>query len=221
MWYFKVTGLLDEAIQFHPFAHRYRTQVFYDSPKYVDWMRSSDWKTFTWYQFCRDPVKRAVSSYRHAISLGYADERISQALGMQMSHRRGYSLEQFLQYLETQDLAGKCDPHVRLQWHPVSDVIQPKIINIDETDMFAQMNAIERNHGLPITDFASSEVFQKDDRRRAHFAGGKHYSSTDVLRRKEAKGAWPVHASVLEPSTVERIKRIYARDIRFIYGEQR
>ena len=217
LWYFKLIGLLDAAMFFHPFAHKYRINVLYSSRQYLEWMRTSDWRRFSWYQFCRDPVSRALSSYRHNLAYGYADKTISRLLGKEVSALQGYSLVEFLHYVEKLNL-DKCDHHLRLQRNQISDFVDVKIINIDESDMFEQMNVIERQIGLPVTDFASHEAFRKDDLRRAKIAIKRNYSASDVLSKADAKGMWPVDSSVLDSGTLEWIKRLYARDMQFIYG---
>jgi hypothetical protein len=219
LWYFNHIGLLDAAIFYHPFPHKYRTEVFYQSRGYMAWLTHSDWKNFTWYQFCRDPVKRALSSYRHNVGLGYADERISKALGRTVSNLEGYSLNDFLNYLETLDLATRgTDPHVRLQKNRIAKVVDITTVNIDEVDMLEAMNVIESQHGMPMTDFAALNVFANDDRRRAHFDLTQQYSPSQLLTHSDAKGKWPVEVSMLSALTVERIKRLYNEDMQFIYG---
>jgi hypothetical protein len=219
LWYFQLIGLLDAALFYNHWPHRYRIDVLYNSQRYRKWQETSNWQQFTWYQFCRDPVKRLLSSYRHNLGHGYADDRISQALGRRVSYVDGYSLDEFLRYLEAQDMAS-AEVHVRLQYNPVSERTAVKVINIDEADMLREMNAIEREHGLPLTDFASLGAFAKDDRRNAKISVRQRYSPDDVLTRSDAKGAWPVEASILDAVTVERIKRLYARDVAFIYGNR-
>jgi hypothetical protein len=218
LWYFKMTGLLDAALFYHPWPHNYRMNVLYASDQYTRWVKTADWKNFTWYQFCRDPVKRALSSYRHSLGQGHADERISRALQRPASNVQGYSLEEFLRYLEIERLAGPCDPHVKFQTQELSKSVPVKIINIDEVDMLEQMNVIERQHGLPITNFSSIKAFESDEKRRAKIGTQGAFSLSRMLTREDARGTWPLEASMLDAATIERIKRIYARDMKFIYG---
>lgn len=217
LWYFKLIGLLNAAMFFDGFAHNYRNKVLYSSHQYLNWMLASDWRGLNWYQFCRDPVKRALSSYRHNLNFGYADHTISRTLGKEVSHLRGYSLVEFLHYLEKVDLT-KCDIHVKLQRHQISEHVHVTVINIDEVDMLEAMNAIERQHGLPVMDLATDGRFRMDDHRRANIALTQEYSPTDVLSKTDAGGVWPVDSSILDSKTVEWIQRIYARDMEFIYG---
>lgn len=219
LWYFKLTGLLHAAMFYHPWPHVYRMQVFYHSREYGNWVRTADWKNFSWYQFCRDPVKRLLSSYRHNLGHGHADERISRALGRTVSCQQGYSLNDFLTYLDRQDLAGRCDPHVRLQVQEISDSVPVKVINIDDVDMLVEMNAIERAHGLPVTDFSEIAAFARDERRRAKVAAHEQFSPDRILSKADARGNWPLEAATLDADTTERIKRLYARDMAFIYGQ--
>lgn len=217
LWYFKLTGLLDAALYYHSWPHYYRMHVLYSSQRYGQWARNSDWENFTWYQFCRDPVSRLLSSYRHNLGFGYADDRISRALRRRVSYLEGYSLDDFLKYLETQDLGGAADPHVKQQWHRISKKVHINTINIDETDMFRQMNAIELKHNLPATDFPALEAFKADDRRRAKLGTQQRFSSSQILTHKDALGQWPLQAALLDPTTTDRIKRLYAADMKLIY----
>jgi hypothetical protein len=217
LWYFKQLDLLPAVLFYHPGPHRYRINVLYNSREYRKWLEKSPWREFSWYQFCRDPVKRALSSYRHNLVMGNADHAISRALGRKVSSLEGYSLNEFIQYLATLDLLGKVDPHVRLQKNSIADVVRVNRINIDQVDMLLAMNTIERNHGLPVTDFAEFSAFGKDDLRRARIELAGSYSPTMVLSRKEANGKWPVHSAMLDAATIERIKQIYKDDMEFIY----
>jgi hypothetical protein len=216
LWYFKMLGLLDEAMAYDAWPHRYRIKVFYRSQQYQRWLGRPDWRHFTWYQFARDPVKRLLSSLRHNLGYGHADDRISAALGREISCAEGYSLNDFLDYLETQNLSGKADPHVKLQRKRLSNVVDTHIVNIDELNMLDQMNAIERKHGLPLTDFGELSAFAADDRRRVNLNMPVEFSPDRVLTQNDAKGLWPVDASLLDATTIARIKRLYAPDVRFI-----
>jgi len=217
LWYFKLTGLLDAALFYHSWPHYYRMHVLYASQRYGQWARNSDWQNFTWYQFCRDPVNRLLSSYRHNLVFGYADDRVSRALRRRVSHGEGYSLDDFLKYLETQDLGGAADPHVKQQWHRISKKVHVNAINVDELDMFQQMNAIELKHNLPVTDFSALDAFKADDRRRVKLGAQQGFSTSRILTQKDASGRWPLQASVLDPATTDRIKRLYAVDMKLIY----
>jgi hypothetical protein len=219
LWYFKLTGLLDAAMFYHPWPHNYRMNVLYSSREYIKWMRNSDWKSFTWYQFSRDPVKRLLSSYRHNLGHGYADERISKAISRTVTAAEGYSLDDFLNYLDTQDLGGVCDPHVKMQWNRIADFVPINTINIDEVDMLEHISAIERKHGLSVTDFNAFSMFQRDERRRAKIGVQGTFSTSQILNHKDAKGIWPLEASVLDAATTQRIKQLYARDMKFLYNE--
>lgn len=215
LWYFKMLGLLDEALAYDEWPHRYRIKVFYPSQQYKRWARRPDWRHFTWYQFARDPVKRLLSSFRHNLGYGHADDRISAALGRTVSCAEGYSLNDFLDYLESQNLAGKADPHVKLQRKRLSNIVDTQIINIDEMDMLEQMNAIERRHGLPLTDFGALGAFAADDRRRVNVAPAA-FSPERVLTQSDARGLWPADTSLLDATTIARIERLYAPDVSFI-----
>jgi hypothetical protein len=176
----------------------------------------SRWADFNWYQFCRDPVKRALSSYRHNLSHGHADDAISRALGRKVSCLEGYSLDDFLGYLGGLDLRGKVDPHVALQKHPIAKLVHVRTINIDEVDMLIAMNTIEREHRMPVTDFGRFDAFTKDDRRRARIEPDGSFSPGLTLSRKEARGKWPIHSAMLDAATLDRIKEIYKDDMEFI-----
>jgi hypothetical protein len=218
-WYFDLVGLLDEAIAYHPFPHRYRTEVLYKSETYMDWLNAPDWKEYTWYQFCRDPVKRLLSSYRHNLGHGYADDKISASLGKEVSLTAGYSLDDFLTYVESLSLDGRCDVHVKMQRNPVSDFVSPVIVNIDATDMVERMLKIGEELGHPASGQLNN-LFRKDDRRKANITRATTFSSADILNRSDARGDWPLDVSVLDSATVARIKRLYARDMEHIYPPQ-
>ncbi|NQV07283.1 sulfotransferase family 2 domain-containing protein [bacterium] len=117
-------GLLEEAVEYHPWIHRYRRDVFYGNhpttpADVLD--RSNDL-----FKVVRDPYTRVVSSFRYAsranlqrgrrLADGTSDNtkktRVIEALGLddvsQLSFRR------FLDYLESIDLS-RGDSHLMRQ----------------------------------------------------------------------------------------------------------
>lgn len=217
LWHFKICGLLGAAQFYDPWPHKFREEVLYNARVYQNWLKETARKELTWYQFFRDPVRRALSSYRHNVLYRYADENISRHIGQKVDGESGLSLNEFLTYLEQIDVTGPCDIHVKSQVHPLSD--RAALFNIDEIDMYEAMNAIEEKHGLARTDFAAIPVFRRIDAQ--HNAKPDEGIGFDPDRRfvaEEASGAWPVTVQNLDAITVRRIAKIYEKDIAVLVG---
>lgn len=219
MWYLHLAGLLDAALFYSQWPHQFRQHVLYESATFKRWLAECDPTRVRTIQFVRDPVKRCVSSYRQYLRYGMWDKTVSSALGREVSCRTGYSFNAFLDYLERINVARAKDPHVGLQRHPVTRHVAPEIIRLDEQDMFAEMNRVERELGRPPTDFDALAAFARV--RASHHARhdrAKRASEDDQLDMSHAREFWPLHAEDLRPETLARVKRIYQADMAYIYG---
>jgi hypothetical protein len=211
-WYFKLNNLLHAANFYDDWPHKYREEVLYRSDVYRRWLAAAGLEGIRWVQFGRDPVKRALSSYRHNLRYGYADPLIGGAIGRRIERDTGYSLNEFLSYLEQQDLFGKCDIHVKSQVHLLTQYAE--VINIDRVDMHTFMNKIESELGFPITDFGHHPKFRSiDDSHNARTSSFRQIDPDRRLTRIEAGGLWPLTVDTVPKETLSRIKTIYSKDI--------
>jgi hypothetical protein len=102
----------------------------------------------------RDPYSRAVSIFRHALTTGFADDALAR---VGVDFRQGVSFRQFLDFAAAQNMRS-VNLHLRPQVHSYERSCKPDtVINISNTDLFEQLNALEQRMGWPATDFKSIE----------------------------------------------------------------
>ena len=172
IWFFQQIGLLETALAHNAFPHRYRNEVLQRSPGYRarcgDLARSRG-KGFTLLRVVRDPDKRLVSSFRHAVNFPLLDALAQEKLGVDL-RKAGLSLRQLSRILADEDLGGqgRIDIHFRPQRHPVWAIGFDRVItlNMDRTPLLAGLNAVEAGLDLPVTDFARLDGALSLDTRR-------------------------------------------------------
>ena len=221
IWYLLRLGLLDEARNYHPWVHRYRSEVLYRSEVYrsaLEQLSREGLSQWNYLKVVRDPVKRCVSSYRHALKHGYEDEKMSRVLGRQIDHKCGYSYETFLDYLAQIDLHD-CDIHHRYQKHSLDTVEFGRtwLINVDEHDLDAALAKIDRIQGCPPLDDheGGSQAIASAARRHADQEGEDLPREAEQWRMPLGAGdvqQWPKRALVSALPAVEVVHRIYRCD---------
>lgn len=214
-WYLKLTGLLHAAEFYHTWPHRFREDVLYNSAIYQRWVTLlPDPSTYDWYQFHRDPVKRALSAYRHNVLHPYAHHHLSREIGREVTTQSGFSLNEFLKYLTSMNVYGNTDIHIKSQVHPFSQF--GTMINLDKVDMFEAMHAIEKKHDLQPTEFDRYPVFSRiDSIHNATSAEAPEFDPDRAYNAMDASGAWPVNDKVIDEETRAKIVEIYQKDVDF------
>lgn len=221
IWYLNRLGLLDQALRHHAWVHRYREEVLYRSEMYRDardQLQREGASKWTYLKVVRDPVKRCVSSYRHALKHGYEDEKMSQALGCEIDHKIGYSYESFLEYLGQTDL-NQCNFHHRVQEHSLDTIPFGRtwLIHVDEQDLAGTLAQIDRIQGCaPLAEHGDSAAAIASAAHR-HAGDGKDDSSDTLDQwRKPLSVAnvqqWPKHALLSASPATELARRIYRAD---------
>ncbi|KAB0583245.1 sulfotransferase family protein [Ideonella dechloratans] len=213
IWFFHVLGLYDEARSYDEWPHQYRLRRFYQREDYLAARATVGPAQVQVLKVVRDPLRRAVSSFRHAVGLGYANEAIRRAIGVDVD-TQGLSFRQFIDFLETEDLAH-CDVHHREQWHPLEAVKAPDmVINIDRGDLFSGLNAFEARLGLPITDLRQLSWLHELQATRVPevMTGDLDTLYQRPLTVSQARhGPWPAH--LLSADARQRLQRLYGRDV--------
>lgn len=213
LWYLWHRDLLQAARAYDIWPHRFRNEVLYSDEIYRGWADQADGDGWTWLRVIRDPYKRAVSSYRHALRHGYEDGNMSRRL--QQPRDAGYSFDSFLDHLLTIDVAT-CNLHHRQQLHPAERLIAPsRVVNADKVDLMQSLMEIGAALAPP-----------REPVEALHAAvagiGGWHNTrpspvdrdvSAVALTRSDAAGEWPDYACFLNNSTRAKIARIYALDL--------
>jgi hypothetical protein len=153
-WMFSHMGLLEEAAAYHPWIHKYRTEQLYYSRRHIaaveDFCNSPS--SYRFVRFVRQPFRRAVSSYIHALRCGYEDSKISAYLGVDVHKTSRFSFREFVRYLASIDLTS-CEVHHRLQTHPLERHLTPGssfLVNIGHS--MESLPKLEAFLGLPQTD---------------------------------------------------------------------
>jgi hypothetical protein len=213
IWFFNLIGHLKAARDYHEWPHQYRT-IHYQSALYNRALRGGI-DDYTVVRVVRDPYDRVTSSFRHAVSTGYADDELSAAIPEYDREDRRISFSRFLDFLQTEDLST-CNPHHGLQYHPIEDLLKPgHAINISRQDLFTRLNEVEVALGLPHTDFPSiawiHDLSQKRHVAKVAFEGDAVNSSLD--RERAAHGPWPAASALLTPDVRQRIAKLYGPDV--------
>jgi hypothetical protein len=148
VWFFHHLGHLQAARDYHPFPHRYRIAVYYQSRIYQDAF-DNDFTKYRVVRVIRDPFERAVSGYRHL--LAHPKGRLARRMRMTHIARKGLSFSDYIKFLDGLDVR-KCDDHFAIQRHPIEDVLQTsELINVSTEDLYARLNEVEDRFGLQRT----------------------------------------------------------------------
>lgn len=197
-------------MEFSAWPHEYRLSVLPTLPLYQEWIADCDPNSIRWIRVIRDPYKRAVSSYRHALSFGYENAGIEHALGLKVEER-GLSFDEFLDYLSLIDVSS-CDEHHRQQVNPLERWVRlDRVINADRGPLLEFLYGIAEPR-LEVRTRLSDEI--------AKVAGHHHSRRTDkyldfaevVLPPPSPQAEWPDYEAFLNAGTRRKIEQIYAKD---------
>lgn len=185
VWFFIKTGLLQKANAYHDWPHNYRIDIYQKSTKYVkhvEQLKESDGKGYTHIKITRDPTKRLVSIFRHVCRHAFMHREFSRKLKLN-AKRDGVSLLDLRSYLEGENLIkpSLINPHLCAQTHPVWDLSFDRTItlNLDQTELNAGINAIERDLGMGETPFADIPKFNTV--REIHYAKSSEYDGPEPI----------------------------------------
>lgn len=178
------------------------------------WRRGSG---LTLLRITRNPTNRLVSIFRHACRFPFLREPARQILGFDIN-RRGLSLEDFDKVLGGLRLVppSRANPHVLVQYTPLWDMAFDRVItlNLDEVSLDASLNAVERDLGLPVTDFASIAEFRR--LRDEHYAIPCRYFGPGPIElrrfRRHETQPFPKHALTASPLLESMAQRHHALD---------
>jgi hypothetical protein len=215
IWFLNQLGHAPAAADYNPWPHRYRNEVYYLSKLYRDAL-GMDLTGFSLVRIVRDPFERAASSFRHALMVGYADGEMARMLGCGKPAvtARGYSFSEFIGMLEQSDL-NTCNPHYRLQRHPIEDAIPVRhLINITTQDLYQRLNEVEADLGLPRTDFGKLDwLEQTSSAIKAQRSASENAYRERLTRQAARLGPWPTTRALLTPEARARLAKLYAVDI--------
>ena len=224
LWALLHEGFLQEAGGAKELPHRFRIQVYQKRPEVVARvrrLRRQGGAGQTLVRVTRDPRKRLVSIFRHACRFPFLAPVVRARLGFD-PEVEGLSLADLDAVLGHLDLRSTtaADPHVRGQWTPLWELDFDRVVslNMDELPLDPGLNAIERDLGLPVTDFAALPEFRK--LRDLHYARPRRFAQdgpieTYRFRREETK-RFPKRELLASPLLAEMARRHYRHDIPWI-----
>jgi len=216
LWYFGTVGLLDDVRASGLLPHAYRALRLPSTDVFKRGRMAKILDDYFVVHVVRDPSLRAVSSYRHTLATGYADKRFALLPGGRLDRQTGFCFSRYLDYLDTIDL-GRANVHHKLQRHRIEEVKKAdRVINVSRQDLFAELNRLERERGMAVTDFSSfGDLLVHQERRRARQTRFPEGDVADLpLDVAAARGLtpWPDYHQFLNASTTRRIERLYAPD---------
>lgn len=214
-WFFAQTGLLEEAIQYHKFVHYYRDDLYrYSSLNRIslgDFLKRPD--EYSVIKIVRHPLKRAVSSYIHAVKFKFAYQELSRLLGRPVDQDRGFSFREFVSYLEAIDIYT-CNIHFRTQSHILErsgKISINYLIDLDES--VERLGELEKILGLRQTDL--SQLSESKHHTTRTDVEGFYGDRIDYFGRKKRKGreiVTPPAKNFYDSELMERVGKIYADD---------
>lgn len=214
IWFWTVTGVRAEARAFSPDPHRYRQRVHYPSAAFGRAL-ADDLRSYTVVKVVRDPHRRAVSSYRHALRQGYYDATMARRLGRAVDEHAGYSFAEYLDLLA--DLKPRdVNPHDRLQRHPVERHLRPThLIRLGDDDLFDALAAVDASRGFGPIGLRDDEWVALVEGRRSpgSVAPGSGPDQRHGAAQARAGGEWPASEELLTPTMRSRVAELYRSDI--------
>jgi hypothetical protein len=215
LWFLNSLGRLDAFRASGKTPHRYRAEDYYPSETYRAG-RAKPLRDYWTLHVIRDPFLRAVSSYRQALGSGYADKRFAQSRLGSVDRQAGFSFSQFLDYLQTVDLA-QTNIHHKLQLHRIEARKWPdRIINISRQDLIAELDRVSLERNVP--RLQASDLAWLTEREHRRMARTERYPDTNVagirlgIDAALGRRSWPDYHQFLDGATRRRIETLYARD---------
>lgn len=153
-WFFFQIGLLQEALEYNPFIHIYRGQVYCSSINYKDEMKKailSSKKDII--KLVRNPYTRAVSSFLHVLKSGTPNDKDNSKFHQELekvferNNCRGMSFKQFLYSIEKvgSDLTS-IDRHIAQQYIDGEELWVKQYIYLEDFKKY--ISSIENKYNL-------------------------------------------------------------------------
>ena len=143
-WALANLGLMDAAQQYHPWVHRYRTEVYVQEFQVRKAFRKAlEAGDYTFYKVVRHPYERLVSSFHHAIK-----HRVLPQPPVPQAAIKNF--ESFLMHLELA-LSQPIDPHLGLQksiYEELLPNLQPKVLHLNNLE--EDLNQLCAVHGFEV-----------------------------------------------------------------------
>lgn len=218
-WYLERIGLRNAAENHSVWPHDYREQVLYRSADYEHWQRECDIDETRWLRVIRDPFKRAVSSFRHAVQFGYLDLQMSDYFGHRIHHvTTGISFVEFLAFL--QEKGPFSDIHNLPQRHFLEERVRELyVVNIDRVSLAEGLSSFEKRAAIRHVPLDAERIVTPlgFDHKAPLYVTEENFYRTK-MKKGDTISRWPQHEAFLSEEACALIRGIYAADFN-AYGQ--
>jgi hypothetical protein len=219
-WAFVHEECVSQAFAESPLPHKYRIHTYEKQERYrlgLERLRRGGAPGQTLVKVTRDPKHRLISIFRHACRRPFLHATVRATLGFDPAVA-GFALADLDALLGRLDLTrpARVDPHLRPQASTLWDLPFGRVItlNMDETPLNASLNAVERELGLPTTEFGAIPAFKR--LRETHYARPRAFASgvpVETYRFKPSETrAFPKRELMASPLLEHMARRHYAMD---------
>ena len=155
-WFFWQIGLLDEALDYHPWVHNYENDKFKSAPNYMQQCLGDIERGKPVVKFVRNPYNRSFSGYLELCNpkiaqpgphwtKRYRRRVLTAVLGFEEELEYCFSFRQYINWLVAQPIAG-LDPHLSPQYIKGEEHL---ITRIHQIETGAEgMRSLEEEFGL-------------------------------------------------------------------------
>ena len=221
-WYLAVENRLRAARAVAAGPHAYVSSHLYWSWRIARRLPvGEELSSWTLMRVMRNPLRRLVSGFRHAVRTGYADRDLTRLRGREIRAAEGLSIVEYLELLAAVDVSD-CNAHHRLQRNPVDDLDFGRVvtIDIDSEDLDAALRRVSAEFGLPSIPLDSLPMME-------HLAWHHHAPPDDASRIgdrsdeellhhrftvHDTRHHWPGRRLAALPEVQEAARRLYAPD---------
>jgi hypothetical protein len=216
--FFNHLGLLDEALDFHPFIHQYRQRVYEPkNPVLTNYFHDDSILKF---KVVRNPYRRVVSSYVHYMRDSYTEKNhpiIAQLKQLGHKEPNNITFLDFLNYLTKVDLKkGKTEFHQEYQYDLFEIDNSLKwgyIIKIEHIK--EGLRKINESYGLNLTvDGDIGESFHYTHKNKDFKGIAFDKRAKDIIVRNGDDTTIPDYKYFYNPSVKKRVEKIYGTDIK-------
>ncbi|WP_066335820.1 MULTISPECIES: sulfotransferase family 2 domain-containing protein [Metabacillus] len=204
-WFLFQNGLLQKAIDYDPWVHKYRAEVFQKQNNYTTELTDQllNDKNVT-YKLVRNPYKRAVSSYLSTVTNENLKNKVFPGIN------NGFSFKQFLFKVKDIGVSSELiDRHIALQYVEGEECIIKNYLHLENFNNEIRM--IENKYNLlasPIQNISKSPHHMAQnmtDKGKGSFAEVK-------LTLETAVGSLPTYESFYDGETIDLVKELFKKD---------
>lgn len=207
-WFFFQQGLLEDALAYDAWIHKYRYDIYYKQDKYRLNFLSIRSRKYSRIKLVRSPYQRAVSSYIHAIKTNYAGKELSEFLGREITHFKTFTFEEFVAFLE-QTGVRKCNPHHRIQAETAElngSLKIDRVIRLENAN--PEFRRLEDDFCLKASDL---ESFSQSLHHRKRVVSDEYCGDKEYPKREQT---FSQYQSFYNDDLMRKVADIYACDFR-------